>query len=1010
VDNRAVAGRVSSPDVVGRAAELADLDAALSRAAGGASSLVLVGGDSGVGKSRLVEELIARAAAAGMRTMTGQCVELSEGEIPFAPVVSALRRLAREMDEDDFAAVLGPARQELTRLFPELESSSEAAPEVLTLGSIGQARLFELLLGVLERLGSESPVLLVIEDLHWADRSTRDLLLFLARSIREERVLIVVTYRSDELHRRHPLRPFLVQIDAAPTVERIQLNPLSREEAAQQLERIIGERPSASTVDAIYERSEGNPFFTEELLAARTEDEECAGLPETLRDTLLLRVETLSPVAQEVLRAVAAAGRRAQHGLLVEVLELPEADLLAGLREAVGRYVLVEADDEASYEFRHALLREAVYEDLLPGERGKLHIALAQALERDPALGGQGMSVAAELAFHWYAAHELEPALRASVDAGMAAEHMYAFAEAHRHYERALMLWDRVPDAADRGMDQVELLGRAADASHHAGDSERAAALIRAALEQLDPETDPKRVSRALERLGRYLWISGHGEEAVPVYHRAVEVLPPEPSAELAHALAAEGQVLALSDRPVEAKALCDEALPIARAAAARRTEANILNTLVACAGSSIGDLEGAMDSMRMALAIAEELHLPDELMRSYVNGSDALHQAGRTQESLDLALQGAEAARRHGMEGHSGHFLHAEAAVRLMSLGRWDESLAESEAVLAASMQPLAGLLAREAQSLIACERGDFAKARAMVERSRAAVEQQGSSMWVPLPAVPLALIALREGRPEEARAIVERALAHLVRGEYVFFTRALYAIGARAEADIAETARPLRDDAVLAECERRTVALLERIDGLLAEYTDHPPPPAAVASRAAVVAELSRVRGASDAAAWDDAAARFDDLGEIHEAAYMRFRQAEALVRVGGSQELAASVLASGREVAARLGMAPLIEDIEALARRARLRLPVAAANGGTEATAPAPDRAAELGLTERELEVLALVAQGMTNRQIGAELFMSQKTASVHVSRILAKLGVANRAEAAASAQRLGLVGSP
>ena len=295
--------RVTSPELIGRERELEALELAFERATERQPAVVLVGGESGVGKSRLVTTLAERATDKGALVLNGDCVELSEGEIPFAPVVSALRRFAKDDEEGLVDGIFGTWTGTLM------------GPDSLALGSTGQARLFELLYGVFERLTAKQPVVLVIEDLHWADRSTRDLLMFIARSLRDERLLFVVTYRSDELHRRHPLRPFLVQFTAIQSVERVDLRRLSRDEVCDQLELIVGERADDRLADAIYTRSEGNPLFTEELLAAR-DTRTPAALPDTLRDALLHRIEALPEPAQKVVRVAAAAGRHTQHDLL----------------------------------------------------------------------------------------------------------------------------------------------------------------------------------------------------------------------------------------------------------------------------------------------------------------------------------------------------------------------------------------------------------------------------------------------------------------------------------------------------------------------------------------------------------------------------------------------------------------------------------------------------------------------------------------------------------------------
>jgi predicted ATPase len=437
-DNRRVPPRVSSPEFVGRAAELELLEAAFARAERGVAGAAFVSGESGVGKTRLVRELEQRAADRGARVLRGEGAAFGAGELAYAPVASALRRLARELDATAFDALVGPARDELARLVPEW---GDAAPADGPHGggeAFAQARLFGVLRGVLDRLAAETPVLLVVEDLHWADRSTLELLSSLLRGLRDERLLLVCTYRRDELHRRHPLRPFLAEEERRESVLRVELEPFSRTELAAQVAGILGGAADPDLVARLHARCEGNAFYAEELLAASGG---AAGpLPPSLQEVLSLRLEALSDDARTALRVAAAAGSQAGHRLLATVAALPEAALLEALREAVAQHVLVH--DSEGYAFRHALLEEAAYADLLPGERTALHLALAEALAADPSLAG--VSPAAELAHHWHAAHRMPEALTAYVRAGIEAEHASAFAEAAQHFERALEIWDLV--------------------------------------------------------------------------------------------------------------------------------------------------------------------------------------------------------------------------------------------------------------------------------------------------------------------------------------------------------------------------------------------------------------------------------------------------------------------------------------------------------------------------------------------------------------------------------------
>src|SRR5918992_836029 len=421
-----MATRMTSARFVGRAGELAELEAALHDAVDKRSSLVLVAGESGVGKSRLVDELIGRARKLDSVVLVGDCVELGEGELPYAPLIGALRPLLRD-GHPAFDALPDPLRAALTAVLPGL------GDRVGTGGEASQSSVFEALLALLEGLAQERLVLLAIEDLHWSDSSTRHFLSFLSRTLCGERIVVVGTYRSDELHRRHPLRPLLAE--------------LTRD-------------PDARLIERIWPRSEGNALFTEEILAAGLDGR--GPLPPTLSDALMLRVEQLSPTAQDVLRWLSCQ-TSVDHDLLAEVTGLDSDDLMNALREATASHILV-ANAEGSYAFRHALLREVVHDDLLPGERTRFHSVLARALEDRIAAGSEGAHITAQAAHHWMAAGDQSAAMAAAVRAATAAERVDAYGEAHALFERALGLWDRVDDPeALAGSGRRELLMRAAN-------------------------------------------------------------------------------------------------------------------------------------------------------------------------------------------------------------------------------------------------------------------------------------------------------------------------------------------------------------------------------------------------------------------------------------------------------------------------------------------------------------------------------------------------------------------
>ena len=991
--------RVSSPTFVGRAEQLAAFDESLAGAAAGKPSLLLVSGESGVGKSRLVAEFASRTRAAGARVLCGDCIELGDGELPYAPIVAALRDLSREIGPDKLAELAGPSRGELGRLLPDAAGGEEPRGDE----EFAQARLFELLVRLFGQLGQEHPLVLIIEDLHWADRSTRDFLSFLSRAAHNECLVVVGTYRSDELHRRHPLRGFLAELERLDSVARIELAPFSRLELTAQLTGILGHSPDPEVTEELFERTEGNAFFVEELLAA-VEEGGHSVMPGSLRDALMVRVESLRPETQEMLRAVAASGRAVTHGLLAEVSPASEPVLIEGLREAVTNHVLIQKPDGQSYAFRHALMREAVYEDLLPGERGSLHVRLAEALEGTPSLASDSVGAEAELAWHWSQAHELPHALRASVAAAEKAEAMHAPAEAARHLENALELWDRVDDperVASSGL--IDLVQRAAEDFYLAGDEERAVALARRAAGLLDPELDPVAAALLHERLGRYLWTSGRDRDAADVYARAVELMPAEPaSAARALVLGSQAQALMLNGRLRESAGFAREAIDIARAVADRSAEAHALNTLgVDLAG--LGARDEGIELLRDSLAIEEELGDDGHVHRGYVNLSDVLDQAGRVEEAIEMALHGARRAREDGMGRGFASFLLAEAANRCTRLGRLAEADDLTRRALDYGPGGISAGLAHcvRASALQVLGRADEARPH-LVEAKRL-LRQATTSMWIAPLYARLAEQAELDGSIDQVRRCTAEGRRLMEPGEeYAFYVRELYMTTLRAEADAAQRARAARDEEAEEAARRSGEEMADGLRAAAATAAAHgSAPPQVLADLDVVAAEKSRLEGRARPELWRAATEANERIGNRIAAAYSSMREAEAIIESGGDRDEAAAPLRSAHEIAGDCGAEPLREACEGLARRARIDLV-----GESE---PAGGGSDPFGLTPREREVLELVAAGRTNRQIGQALFMSEKTASVHVSRILAKLEVSSRGEAGAVAHKLGLDGA-
>jgi DNA-binding CsgD family transcriptional regulator len=997
--------RLSSPTFVGRTEELAVLDGVLERAAGGVPAFAFIAGESGVGKSRLIAEFEARArldtaSRSRAQVFVGHCLELGGTVIPYAPLLDALRPVARELAicGDELRDALSPeTRAALAELMPEfgeqLDGLRPASPDER---QGRQARLFEALLALLDRLGRDKPIVLVLEDLHWADASTRDFLTFLVRSARTEPLALIATYRSDEMHRRHPLRPVLAELERAQGVERIGLDRFALAEVEALVAGILDTPPEAGLAERLYARAEGNALYTEELLAAASD--ECAPLPETLRDALLTRVERLPAPAQAIVRIAAVAERPFQHGLLEAIEETVAPDaLMAAAREAVVGHVLVTRDD-GTYAFRHALVGEAVYDDLLPGERATLHSAIAEALELDPWLLGElpAGSVAAELAMHYHAAHDLPRALAASVEAGQAAERVFAYREAMRHLERAVEIWQRVPDAAERaGIDLADVLRHAAAAANHAGEAARAVALARRAVAENDEAVHPLRAAALQADLGRLLRAMGDEVGSDAAYARAMELLPADARRERAHLLEQHAMSMMLRGRFEQADALAAEAAELAR----KHGDADVQSRAAITLGMTRGALHGADDGLALLREARDTARGPADLNRAVINLTEVLDLSGRSDEALAEVRALLERASERPERSAYDAFLGLQEVNILMRLGRVDEALAQLPERVPGDSAGSAHMYLRALRLELATRRGDTSAATDL-EAARRLNQISRDPQWVEPLQVNAAQLAVRAGRFADARAAVTTGLAKVRESsEGLRMTRLVW-VGLMVEAEAAEQVRALGGTFDRAPTEQlaRDLEAAQRLPAQWAEGA----PYAALAR-----AELNRIAHAADGApadpsAWHAPADAFDALALPWPVAYARLRAAEAHV-LCGQREAAGAALAQACTAARAMGALPLVLEAEALGRRARLR------TDADEVEAPAADRSSpadQLGLTPRELEVLLLVAEGRTNKEIGATLFMSEKTASVHVSRILAKLDVGGRVEAAAVAHRLGL----
>ncbi|MPY32120.1 AAA family ATPase [Streptomyces adustus] len=1007
-----------SPVFVGRAAELGTLDDALARAVAGEPQALLIGGEAGVGKTRLVEEFATAARGRGAVVAVGGCVEIGADGLPFAPFSGALRALRRELP-DALAAAAAGRQEELAGLLPELGEG--------VLGRYdeeGMARLFELTARLLERLAADRTVVLVLEDLHWADASTRHLLAYLFRTLRTGRLVVLATYRADDIHRRHPLRPLLAELDRQRTVRRIELARFDRAEVSRQIAGILATEPDPAQVDHIFERSDGNAFFVEELAVAAGAG--CAtGLTDSLRDLLLVRVESLPECAQNIARIVAEGGSTVEYRLLAAVAGLTEDDLIEALRAAVNAHILLVAPAGDGYRFRHSLVREAVGDDLLPGERARLNRHYAEALEADPTLVPADERVM-RLASYWYHAHDPAKALPAVLEASATARCRHAYSEQLRLLERAMELWDAAPEAvrsrlrppdhvpaypADghEGHDGAEgydgtplcyldLLAEAAVAGRFCGERERALKITKRALRLLDEEKDPLRAAWFWVQRSRLLQAQARGDgwTELATAQELVRGLPPS----LVHAEVL-GSVAAwlMSHAPgPEALAAAERAVEYARMVGADEIELNDRLTLGGLMVDA-GDIEAGLAEMRDVKERALRLGLVNVAGRAYVNLPTELEAVGRSREAVPILEEGAVYTRKFGLVESEG-WVWGNLAESLYSLGRWDEAVdaARNAVRLGCNGRPQADSSLLLAQ--LALSRGDVAETGRQL---KGAAAYFGSFEAARMQSIPVALVsvglAAAEGRLLDARAVLDNALDTGFPTGTQRYAWPLLLAAAAAEAD----ARALP---AAQQGRRRTLErILESAKNLTTDA------PVWLAHERWVRAEVRTSEGRATVETWSEVVTAFERLERPYDLARIRYRLAEALLATGaerpggtpadGGDERAraAELLRLAHAVAEELGARPLADHVTRLARGARL-LPAARA----------PERPADpveaLGLTGRERDVLRLVSAGRTNRQIAEELFISPKTASVHVSNILGKLGVSGRGEAAALAHRAGL----
>ncbi|MGI5244999.1 helix-turn-helix transcriptional regulator [Dactylosporangium sp. CA-139066] len=965
------------PAFVGRGDELDRLRRRLTDVRDGEARTVLVSGEAGVGKSRLLREFSAIARTAGAHVLHGSCDESLGESVPYVALTEALEGFGSE--HGDAAGELGgPSYAMLAGLF---DGTGRPAPLST------QHQVFLAVRRMLDRIGERAPAVLILEDLHWADPSTVGLVGALARAQPEgRRVLLVCSHRPIAAMLDTPLWRLLGNADFLRRVEQFLLPVFTKAELRRFMSEVVGGPVLPELVERCFAWSEGIAFHAELLTASHALEEPANALPQEVTGAMMAQLAQISPATRKMLWVAAVAGRRMSHGLLRTVSGLPAAELDEALQESLEQRILVEDRTSGVYAFRHALLREAVYRSRATGSTQELHAQIAESLAADPRLSlGHERTIDAEQAYHWDRAGRWPEALAAAVRAGRAAEQTLAFPSAELQFARALQLWDDVADAEQRtGLSRVRVLTAAANAARWSGHIAKAVEHAQAAIALVDPAVDPDLAGLLHERLANHLWEVGRSAESQLAYDQAARLLEDRPpSAVKARVLAA----LALRDLRAGHHAAgfgkAEEALAMARAVGARAEEGRALNV----SGLALGigdDPEAGVARLEAAIDIARQVHNLEDLFRAYSNLGLVLEHAGRLDEAADTNRKGlAEARQLDLQDSRQAAVLANNASTALAMLGRWDEA----EAVIdeTALSRPVGeSLYPRLTLAEIQIARGRFMQARDLLD-SVAALAQGTNDVRFqgPLHAYQ-AELALWQDRPAAAIRHVRDGIEHVRGGENAVEQLRLLALGLRAAAD--QAAADAAEAAASAATGDRLMLLVEsavdaaetaEIEQLVRLYT----------------VERNRIRGEDTAAQWKQVVQGWVDLGRRYPAAYARWREAEAAYRSGdgpGAREAARAA----HTTACHLGAEPLRRRVEALAERAGFEL----------ATAPEPE-IPPFDLTTAEYTVFKMIKQGLEPKVIAQRRNVSVRTVETQLQRIYRKTGVHNRLELIAMADRDG-----
>lgn len=949
---------------VGRDAELTRLQTSWQNVSAGRAELVLLAGEAGVGKTRLLVEFCHRVGPSA-RVLWGECIDLQQGGLAYAPFRQALRSAFDTPDDTEFADAVRMAGADLSVLLPGLDAdaTSRAGEEV------PRVRLFESLLDLLRRLSAHRRLLVIIEDAHWADDTTLDLLTFLVRTLSGSSVLLLTTFRPTLAAGNPALMEFLVRRAGRTATSQFTLDGLLEHELADYLSELTGAEPDAATVAELARRSDGNPLFVQEIVAGGASGE----VPQRLSQLLLGRISGLPVEVGRLLRVAAVAGQAIPHGVLHAVSTLEPDDLTAALHQAIEADVLREDATIGGYTFRHALLQEALYANLLLHERQALHRRYADELSRH---SSAAPLIAGAVATHWDKAGEPQRALPAYVQAAAAARASFAFVDVERYLGRAYALWREVADAdAITGLSRRHLANRLVNAALATERQATAVTVARETLARVDPDADPLAAAFQHGQLSRALWYAGHEDEAEAHSRSALEMLDDRPTIELSWVTGWHADLLALNGNYSASRALAERAMAVATAVGAP----GAFRVALATYGSVVarqGNLNQGWSHIDHAELLARKRRDADEIMRIFLLRGRVLQTYGRWSEARENYAEGISQASKYGMTRRWQWRLHVLAARMLFVQGQWQAARGE----LIQAREHVGGRGAALPTLLVAT--GEFSAAEELFDRHRTRWRSDGTGL-LQMPEAPVEA-AVWQGDHDAARIRYERGIALVEGSEELMPEARLHVAALRTEADAAavhgQVDATARAEQLIARLRAMGALRPPRANGYGSELA---------ALLATGEAEYARCTRTADGARWGVAYGRWQALAMPYPAAYALLRMAEALLE-RADRDAAIGHLEQAATVATSLGAAPLAAAIDLVQRRAL----------GRPTTGDHRHPWSRFSLTEREHQVADALVRGATNREIAEELFIAEGTASVHVSNILRKLGVGSRGVAIAT----------